>query len=317
MTDNLTEGNKRIREIIYEYLEYYRELNSRSTDTLKYFDLYSQVINRFSSDPIITSDIRVSQSLYHHEISDNYLDWLYFNSSYQKIDGGKHRVKLDRFVYETTFPFDPTSGEDMFAYQGGDRSHSTISCLFGLADDNELDKLGWHSTYFKKEEILQCIYGHHRLLANVLWGNENIRPGSITLVDESIIDRQLHDALLKIEDYLRKYSLFFAVESGCDARRNYLEEAVDIKYFLNEVESKEMNTIGDFANPNNHNNTHTYFEGRTLNINSLKKLIGELREFQSRSIIRKIIIRARRKLSDFGETSYFKEWLFNNISRYY
>ena len=317
MTDNLTEGNKRIREIIYEYLEYYRELNLRPTDTIKYFDLYNQVINRFSSDPIITSDTRVSQSLYHHEISDNYLDWLYFNSSCQKIDGGEHRVKLDRFVYDITFPFDPTSEKDMFAYQGGDRANSTISCLFGLADGNELTRCGWTSIYFKKEEILKCDRGHHRLLANVLWGNENIRPGELTLVEESRIDRQLHTALLKIEKFLRNYHLFFTIESGCMARRDHLEEAADIKNFLNKIESKEMKIIGDFANPDNHNKCHNYFENKTLNINNLIKLLDELREFQSRSLIKKIIIRARRKLSDFGETSYFKEWLYNNTNRYH
>jgi hypothetical protein len=317
MTDNLTEGNKRIREIIYEYLEYYRELNSRPTDTIKYFDLYSQVINQFSSDPIITSDTRVSQSLYHHEISDNYLDWLYFNSPCQKIDGGEHRVKIDRFVYDTTFLFNPTSEKDMFAYQGGDRANSTISCLFRLADGNELTRCGWTSIYFEKEEILKCGLGHHRLLANVLWGNENIRPGELTLVEESIIDRQLHTALLKIEKLLKSYNLFFTIESGYMARRNYLEAAAEIKDLFRKIESKKMKIIGDFANPDNYNSCHTYFENETLNINNLTKLLDELREFQSRSIVRKIIIRARRKLSDFGETYYFKEWLFNNISRYY
>ena len=56
MTNKLTEGNKRIREVIYEYLEYYRKLNSQPIDRIEYFDLYSQVINQFANDPIITSN---------------------------------------------------------------------------------------------------------------------------------------------------------------------------------------------------------------------------------------------------------------------
>jgi hypothetical protein len=317
MTSNLTEGNKRIREIIYEHLEYYQDLASQPNNQEKYGEIYLRVRNQISSDPVIRLDARTSQSLHHHEISDNYLNWLYFNNPRQVLYGGTHQVKLDRFVYRPTFAFDPKSGEDMFAYQGGHKANSTVSCLFGLANDEKLTKWGWTFTYFTKEEILRCNEGHHRLLANVLWGNQDISPEQITVVDELVIDWQLHETLLKIEGFLREYNLFFTIESGFRRNWNYLEEAADIKTYFGKVRLDEMKIVGDFANPENHNSCNTYFEGRTLNIYNFTKLFEELKKFRSRPVLEKATIYIRRKLGHFNESSHFNEWLSENIDRYY
>ena len=150
MTNNLTTGHTRIREIIYEYLPLYQELMKEEPFTLyvkedcidAYHKLINEIKNKFSNDPIITSDICTSQSLYHHDISEQYLTWLFYNNPKEEIHGGQHFIKTDRFVYDPTFPYNPKTGKDMFAYQGGHKYSSTYQCLFGLAEGKELNTDG-------------------------------------------------------------------------------------------------------------------------------------------------------------------------------
>jgi hypothetical protein len=250
MTIDPTVGQIRVREIIYEYLPIYQQLIVEDNWGLRvkedrindYHRLIEEIRTKFSLDLTIASDTCTGQSLCHHEISSQYLAWLFYNNPREEISGGEHDIKTDRFVYDATYSYNPRTGKDMFAYQGGHKYDSTYSCLFGLAEGKELTTHDWVSVYYEQEGILQCGGGgSHRLLANVLWGSQTIKPSTFKLVKESVIDTQLHDALLITERLTRDCDLSFQVE-------NYIscQEITDIKRFHNIVGKSEIERIKNF-----------------------------------------------------------------------
>lgn len=304
-------GQARVREIIYEYLPLYQELMEEEPFRLSvkkdcidaYHKLINEIKNKFSSDPTITSDICTSQSLYHHEISGQYLRWLSSNNPNEEIHGGEHFIKTDRFVYDPTFPYDPKTGEDMFAYQGGHQYDSTYQCLFGLAEGKELITDDWVSVYYEKEGILKCGGGgSHRLLANVLWGSQSIKPSKIYLVKEATTDRQLHDAILKTERLMRDCDSVFELKDYLSS-----QEAANIKDFSDTVSESEIEIIKNYIA-----DTHKK-ERRTFTIYELREIINDLRKFKSLTIFKKIILKFKLKFKiRVNYTSYFERWLIED-----
>jgi hypothetical protein len=311
MTNNLTMGQVRVREIIYEYLPLYQKLMKEEHFRLSvkedciddYRLLINEIKNKFSSDPVITSDSFTSQSLYHHEISNQYLTWLFFNNPYEEIDGGEHSIKTDKFVYDPTFLYDSKTREDMFAYQGGHKYDSTYSCLFGLAEGKTLITDGWVSTYYEKEGVLKCGGGgSHRLLANVLWGSHSIKPSKIYLVKEVTTDRELHDSILKLERLMRGCDSFFAFKDYLSS-----EEADNIKSFSSTVGETEIKTIKNYI-------ADKYIKERqTFTICDLSEMVNDLQMITSMTIFKKMILKFKLKFKiRIDYTSHFERWLIED-----
>jgi hypothetical protein len=310
MTNNLTTGQKRVREIIYEYLPLYQELMQEEPFRLSvkedcidaYHKLIDEIKNKFSSDPVITSDSCTSQSLHHHKISNQYLTWLFSNNPHEEIDEGEHFVKTDRFVYDT-YPYDPETGEDMFAYQGGHKYNSTYHCLFGLAEGKELITHNWVSAYYEKEGVLKCAGGgSHRLLANVLWGSQSIKPSKIYLIKEVTTDQQLHNDILKLERFMRDCDSSFVLKDY-----NSSKEIYNIKNFFSTVSELEIGIIKNYISDRHKG------ERRAFTIHELSETIDDLKKIVSMPIFKKMILKFKLKFNiRINYTSYFERWLIED-----
>lgn len=311
MTNNLTMGQTRVREIIYEYLPLYQKLIKEESFSLDvkedciddYRLLINEIKNKFSSDPVITSDSCTSQSLYHHEISNQYLTWLYFNNPHEEIDGAEHFIKTDRFVYDPTYPYDPKTGEDMFAYQGGHKYKSTYHWLFGLAEGKEIITHDWVSTYYEKEGIFKCGGGgSHRLLANVLWGSQSIKPSKIYLIKEVTIDRQLHDDILKLERFMRDCDSSFVLKEYKSSK-----EVDSIKKKFSTVSELEIGIVKNYITDRHKE------ERRAFTIHDLSETIDDLSKITSMTIFKKMILKFKLKFKiRIDYTSHFERWLIED-----
>lgn len=309
MSNILTPGQKRIREIIYKYLPEYRRLDKLNKVN---YSFYINIQNEFSNDPVITSDTCVTQSLFNVRISKNYLKWLEKTGVEERIHFGKYSVELDKFFY------DPSSNRKMLAYKGGDKFTSTYWSLFQLAEGIELPRHTWSSTFHVNEGILKVASGgSHRLLAHVLWGEPMIKPDEIILYKESLTDPKLHSNLLEIEEFLGGCKLYFILED-CSAT-----EISKVKQFISDINISDIKSVKSFLNSKYRKYINSYFSSNSLDIgekkhitiNDLEKVFGELESIKSRSLFKKIVLWIAMKFNFYKDhISTFEQWFIENQS---
>jgi hypothetical protein len=296
MSQALTIGQLRIREIIYEFLPRYKQIDNGD----ELYSLCCEIRERFSKDLEINSDPCVCQLLINPKgISDTYLFWLYKMSLYShslvEIEYGEYSVNLDKFVYLFV-----DTDEQLKAYEGGDKITTTYRALFSFAENKEYDiPIGqWSTIYYEEDGILAVKGGgHHRLLACVLWGNNLITPQTLDLV-KNLSDTDLHNAILTIESYLQKtdlkfniYCIFKGAED--DMEKDLINEALEIKNFVKIVTPKEFDIIVDFLCYDARHRWDIYtdlnfgfasFFQKTVIINHFVQVLHEYRMIQSRTI---------------------------------
>jgi hypothetical protein len=307
MSNILTPGQKRIREIIYKYLPEYRRLDKLNKVN---YSFYINIQNEFSNDPIITSDTCINQSLFNVRISKNYLKWLENTGIEERIHFGEYSVELNKFFY------DPSSSHKMLAYKGGYRFNSTYWSLFQFAEGIELPRHTWSSTFYVNEGILKVASGgSHRLLAHVLWGEHIIKPDEIILYKKSPTDPKLHSNLLGIEAFLGSCKLYFVLE---DCSKSEIDK---VKRFIINVNTSEIKTVKSFLNSKYRKYIDSYFslnsldrgEKKHITINDLEKVFGELKTIKSRSLLKKIVLWIAIKFNFYKDRiSIFEQWLIEN-----
>jgi hypothetical protein len=309
MSNILTPGQKRIREIIYKYLPEYKRLDKLNKVN---YSFYINIQNEFSNDPVIISDTCVTQSLFNVRISKNYLEWLKKTGIEERIYSGEYSVELDKFFY------DPSSNRKMLAYKGGDKFDSTYWSLFQLAEGIELPRHTWSSTFHVNEGILKVASGgSHRLLAHVLWGEFVIKPDEIILYKESSTDQKLHDNLLEIEAFLGSCNLYFIIE---DCSKTEIKK---IKKIVDNISVSEIKTVKSFLNSKYRKCIDSYFSSNSLDIgekkhitiSDLEKVFSELKAIKSRSLFKKLVLWIAMRFDFYKDRiSIFEQWFIENQS---
>jgi hypothetical protein len=191
----------------------------------------------------------------------------------------------------------------MFAYQGGHKYNSTYHFLFELAEGKELITCDWVSAYYQKEGVLKCAGGgSHRLLANVLWGSQSIKPSKIYLIKEVMIDRQLHDDILKLERFMRDCNSFFVLKDYKSSK-----EVDNIKNFFSTVSELEIGIIKNYIFDRHKG------ERRAFTIHDLSEMVNDLSKITSMTIFKKMILKFKLKFNiRINYTSYFERWLIED-----
>jgi hypothetical protein len=323
----LTDGQQRVREIIYQMLPEYQNLMKESDECD--IDFFCAVRKAFASDPVITSDPCLCQSLFKPALSPEYVDYLRSISdadgTTEIIDDGEYLVALDKFFYDNS----PMSELPVYRSDDGDQWHSTFSSLFEFAEGKDLFRPGWESEYFAEDGILKVEgWESHRSMACVLWGQHLIKPGTLHVI-KSKSDPELHSALIFIEKLLRegveeKYELWFMFKShACrhteiNIKKQLLAEAQEIKEFYRSITPDEITSIRSFLSSGVH---RSHFDSYCpwpdlrfkfiLSIDALLKIVRESRAIKSRNIFQQIISKISRPYKHkSGKLSIFELWFF-------
>ena len=191
----LTLGQQHVRKIVTSNLDAYHAATNGKDKGL----LYDQVISQFRSDPIITTDSITGQLLGFKRVARSYYNLLVKYSVATPFKRDFPPVTLSNFIYEYV---GAQEKEDIHAYEGGveRKRHSTISCLFGLAENKVLASYSLYGIYLENSGILANDGGNHRSLAHVLWGQPYINFESLTWLKEQIpLDQELNQALLVVD----------------------------------------------------------------------------------------------------------------------
>jgi hypothetical protein len=320
-TLTLTKGQQRVREIVVKMLPEYKYLKKEG-ETLT--DFFLKVREAFCSDPIITSDTCLCQSLFKPRISINYTIFLSETGETETIHNGEYYVDLNRFHY------DPPSHTELPVYMSDDsgRWSSTYSCLFGFAEGKEIDRFQWESNYFVDDGILQVAgNGSHRLMACVLWGQHLIKPEKLH-VTKATPDPELHDALLWIDEILQhdvdeKFKCYFTLKGhdfdrNSDCRIQLLAESEKIKDFCRSITHKEVMMIREFLSSSVHRfhlgSYHPLPHGSSniISIDILLKIVRDSQKIASRNIFQRFFAKLLRKYNyEKGNLSIFEMWYFN------
>jgi hypothetical protein len=321
----LTSGQQRVREIVYQMLPEYQKLMQKGECKI---DFFRKVRKAFASDPVISSDPCLCQSLFKPNLSNEYTNYLRsisrFANTTETISNGEYLVTLDKFFY------DPSSMSELPVYLSDDCSRwfSTFSCLFGFAEGKDLNRPGWASEYFPEDGILK-VYGDgsHRLMACVLWGQHLIKPETLHIV-KSKADPELHSALIFIKKLLcegveDKYKFWLAFENHdlinkTATKEQLLAEAEEIKKFYRSITPEEVTTIRSFLSSNVHrfhlHRYHPFLNRRsehTLSIDVLLKILQESRAIKSRNVFQRLISKLSRTYKyKRGQLSIFELWVF-------
>jgi hypothetical protein len=159
MSQSLTLGQQRIREIICGLLPEYKRLNT--IDEFRSFRTHIKA--RFSADLVINADPCVCQSLGKSEkIAKPYLDWLYEMSlssdNLVTIENGEYLVSLDRPVFIFSSEFERYKKR---AYEGGEKDYTTYQALFTFAENkgHEIQRADWSLLYYEEDGILKVSGG--------------------------------------------------------------------------------------------------------------------------------------------------------------
>lgn len=314
MTNDITQGQIRVREIIFENLHIYSSLRDREdiySDEVRHLfqDLYSEIGRLFSVDPIITSDSVTTQSLIKPNISHHYLEWLRNNGSVEEIsckDDRGYEVTLDRFCYNP-----PALKNRLIAYEGGDKCDSTYSCLFGLARGEKIEPYNWTPTYYKKEGILDTSGGGcHRSLSHVLWGKTYITPHTLTIVEEFEIDPDFNNILLEVEDRSRAHNYYFQIKDYSDGN-----EKDTIKNIFSSENYSEMETVFRFLREPESKHYASYEMGHYgLYVSSFQNILKDLKKVKSRTQLQIIKLKIS-KLLGFSKNiiSPIETWLDRTV----
>jgi hypothetical protein len=99
-----------------------------------FYNEFTQIIR---SNNIIQSDHITGRSLNNFGISRNYIQWIRENSTKHEIRNNFPLMSLDLFDYDRG---DITTSA---AFLGGDKYHTTYSCLFSLFKKITLCPTGW------------------------------------------------------------------------------------------------------------------------------------------------------------------------------
>jgi hypothetical protein len=334
MSQPLTLGQLRIREIIYEFLPRYKRLDNGD----ELYSLCCEIKERFSKDLEINSDPCVCQLLAKpKETSKTYSFWLYevglYSNNIVEIEYGEYSVNLDKFIYRS-----PNITEQL-AYEGGSNITTTYTTLFSFAENKEydipIDKLS--IIYYEEDGILEAKGGDNLLLAYVLWGNNLITPQTLYLV-KNLSDIDLHNAIRTIESYLQKTDLKFSIYcifkgTEDDMTKALTDEALEIKNFVETVTPKEFDIIVDFLCYDLRHRLYVYIESEfrntqffleTVVIDHFVQVLHEYRMIQSRTIqsrtwIQRIISKINRKSISSRETKtgiLLEIWISKNHEVY-
>jgi hypothetical protein len=176
---------------------YYRatehEEKSRS-EVLRYLQ------EALARDLVIRRDSITSQRLGCHDITGAYLHWLHMHS--RAVALSHVAVRLDQFVYQRPQGSNPSC---CYAFSGGEKWWSTMSVLFGLAEEKCISTFLLDPEYYERSGILTIrTGGNHRLLAQVLWGGQ-FQFGDVLQVreeDQGALDCRLRASLATIERHL-------------------------------------------------------------------------------------------------------------------
>lgn len=324
MSQVLTPGQLRIREIICELLPEYKRLNT--IDEFRSFRTHIKA--RFSEDLIINADPCVCQSLGKSEkIAKPYLDWLYEMSlssdNLVTIENGEYLVNLDRPVFIFSSEFERHKKR---AYEGGEKDYTTYQALFTFAENkgHEIQRADWNLLYYEEDGILKVSGGgNNRTLACVLWGNDLIAPQTFYVV-KNLSDPDLHKALLMMQSYLKDTNLSFNIYHRCESkqlqgesRNNLLYEALKIKEFVTEATPEEIDIIIKFLCYEVRYNSHEHGRKETVVISQFLQILREYRGVVSRNLVQRIIAKiTRNSKASTGELSLFEQWIFKNYDVY-
>lgn len=305
----LSQGQIQVRKIVFEFLPQYQEFKSRQERQVEihweeWHKLYEEVIKQFSCDPLITTDPITAHPLGNSSFSRYYIDWLWKNGTSKTLYDNYPEVQLDKYVHQNF-------GVVMLAFQGGAKSNSTISCLFGLAENKPLHNHNFFVEYYIKSGILKNGNGgYHRLLAHVLWGEPRIQPERMCIIEESTCDPALNKALLRINELLSKAHLYFKFKYYSD------DEVTCIKDFVSEAALKEIEIINRFliyqdeTGKTDKYRYHMDLRRNEVDVYYLRFLLEEQRKIFGRSRIKTSYLNTIRnlKLSNQGITD-FEQWL--------
>lgn len=229
----LTPGQNRLRTITHALLPAYQAAGRPKFEHSVLTDLR----DTFTTDPVVTSDALTAMPVAYPSISRAYLRWLANKATPTRLNESFPDVRLDQFIYDR-----PDGDEFIPRYKGGIKWWSTMSCLFGLAEEKPLDRYGCGVLYLVESGILRIEGGgNHRLLAHVLWGEPRIIPEYMYLYDErGQTDLSLNTALLQIESMYPSPLRFRWI------RPTSLDETEAVHVFIAESTSADRTIIAAF-----------------------------------------------------------------------
>jgi hypothetical protein len=216
---HLSPGQKRIRQIIGEFLPTYLETELHSDASFK---IIKQVRQRFAEDLTINTDPLTSADLRHTPFSENYLEWLRANSSSKILENQAVKVDLTNFIYSRR-----DSDTALPRYEGGvsdgmssPKWRSTFETLFSLAANIEIPNFQMDVAYFSGSRIVTVEGGgNHRLLAHVLWGEQVIKPEFLHEYQEMVQpDLELNQVFCVMDQLSEQIGSVFKLDSYNDAQ---------------------------------------------------------------------------------------------------
>ena len=209
----LSLGQIHVRNIINEMIPKYDELiERRDSEDLdewrgEHHNFLTSIQEELFKNYFVHTDPITAQPLDESLISHHYLKYLYETGKKETLEDKGLKVRLDRHFYqdESDWPGREMSIYDL-AFQGGHHYDTVYYHLFELAKKGFLKKT-WHTwevVYYKQDGIIEGHgHGSSQLLAHVLWGEPEISPSRIYIIDREP-DPELNNALI-YWDYFFRY----------------------------------------------------------------------------------------------------------------
>lgn len=250
-------------------------------------EFQNEFTNRIRNNEIIKNDKVTGRSLNGFGFSKAYLEYLKQNTEGIRLTSDYPEFSLDLFDYNRGC-FDPSP-----TYMGGDKYHSTYSCLLSLYQGSKLTSSGWTFMYVEDLGYTSIMGGgNHRSLANMLLGKTKIYPQSMTIFKNTGVDQELNTSILGLEENFEEVLIL----------KNYTDalEAQQIKQFVKEttrletlVIKKYLDTFKEFSSS---------WPGHRDNRLHVKKLI------EIRSSVREVM-----GIIDSYRKSFIHKWKFELV----
>jgi hypothetical protein len=211
--NGLSLGQVHIRNIVYAKLPKYEEIlkkrdfQGQEDGRKELNEFWDSVREELFANYFVHTDPITAQPLDESLISRHYLKWLDEVGEKKVMDSKSLKIRLDRHFYEDESDW---PGMDMsicdLAFQGGHNYDLVYFYLFALAKDGYLgyNGRGWEVDYYKQDGIIRGYgYGSSQLLAHILWGEPEIKPNRINIIDRKP-DSELNSAFIYWEYFFRE-----------------------------------------------------------------------------------------------------------------
>lgn len=177
----ISDGQKKIREILQQYLEDYKKIRQIYTNDHKkiissneFYDLMMKITNKLSLDPVVTSDLITGRHINSEEELARYkaLRKKVQLSNPCWTNGDQFIIKSQK-INEILFPerFNNIKAFELGNSSGQDRDSRccTLNIMFGIILEEVINNDDWEFAVLDTGE--QIVWsGNHRTLAHILLG---------------------------------------------------------------------------------------------------------------------------------------------------